>query len=32
MSAVLEAGSVSPELVAIEARKAHALAGGPRPS
>ncbi|MET8699853.1 hypothetical protein ABZW10_13420 [Kitasatospora sp. NPDC004723] len=31
MSAVLEAGSVSPELVAIEARKAHALAGGPPP-
>ncbi|MET8927304.1 IS21 family transposase [Streptomyces sp. NPDC004623] len=31
MNAVLEAGSVSPELVAIEARKALAAAGGPPP-
>ncbi|MGW7001368.1 IS21 family transposase [Streptomyces sp. NPDC054933] len=31
MTAVLEAGSVSPELVAIEARKALAAAGGPPP-
>lgn len=31
VSAVLEAGSLSPELVAIEARKALAAAGGPPP-
>ncbi|MFG2919820.1 IS21 family transposase [Kitasatospora sp. NPDC048298] len=31
MSAVLQAGSVSPDLVAIEARKALAAAGGPPP-
>jgi transposase len=31
MNAVLEAGSVSPDLVAIEARKAVAAAGGPPP-
>jgi hypothetical protein len=31
MKAVLEAGSVSPDLVAIEARKAVAAAGGPPP-
>ncbi|MFJ7496760.1 hypothetical protein ACIQZB_37505 [Streptomyces sp. NPDC097727] len=31
MAAVLEAGSVSPDLVAIEARKAVAAAGGPPP-
>ncbi|WP_331762395.1 IS21 family transposase [Streptomyces sp. NBC_01508] len=31
MKAVLEAGSISPDLVAIEARKALAAAGGPPP-
>lgn len=31
MNAVLDAGSVSPDLVAIEARKALAAAGGPEP-
>ncbi len=31
MNAVLQAGSVSPDLVAIEARKAFAAAGGPPP-
>jgi hypothetical protein len=31
MKAVLEAGSVSPDLVAIEGRKAVAAAGGPPP-
>jgi hypothetical protein len=31
MNAVLQAGSVSPDLVAIEARKALAAAGGPPP-
>lgn len=31
MSAVLDAGSVSPDLVAIEARKALAAVGGPPP-
>ncbi|MER8034930.1 hypothetical protein [Streptomyces hydrogenans] len=32
MHAVLQGGSVSPDLVAIEARKAVAATGGPRPS